>query len=433
MNCGSGPPHRSCSLSGWLRVEVVRRLAVVAALGLAPELFGDDALRQAAEAIEQNDFPAAISHLVEALTDDPNNVNARFNLAYAYQATGAESEAIEEYFRIVEQQPDLAPARQNLGTLLMRGQRFGAAARQFAHLASLQPEDTALQLQLADSSLRAGDAETAVSAYRRAVEMGEESLDVLVGFAGALVNTGRLIEAVPVYLRATRIDASVEELLLVVAEKLQAAGLREDAMELYRRYARNRPDDPNIQHQLGLLLLEEGNLRAARAVLERAVASEPTADRHAALAEVFRLEGMKDTATNHLRLAAEAAPENADYGVRYATALLQNRQFKEAVDQYLVACQADPSSQEAWNGLALAAYQLDNFAGALKALQNAESLGPAPPASVYLKAVVSDRLQYYEEAQAAYRAFLELQPAMPDEVWKAEQRLSTLAKVLKKR
>ena len=54
-------------------------------------------------------------------------------------------------------------------------------------------------------------------------------------------------------------------------------------------------------------------------------------------------------------------------------------------------------------------------------------------ASVYLKALGLDKLQQYEQAQTAYGTFLAMKPDMQDEVWKAEQRLKTIEKVLAKR
>ena len=395
--------------------------------------FGDDPLRQAAEALEANDYAAAIPLLEAALQDQPGNANARFNLAYACQASGDEDAAIRHYRLIAEQRPDLISARQNLATLLMRAGEFSAAAAQYAAVAENRPEDTSVQLLLAEAHFRSGNPEASAAAYMRLVDAGSGTVEVLLGLARALVESQRLVEAVPYYLRAATLDPRVESMLPSVVDSLEQAGLRRDALELYRRYARNHPEDAAVQEEVGIRLLDVGNLRASRAALERAVAAEPNASRHAALAEVLRRYGDAGAAREQLRLATQAAPQDTAVRVRYATALLQAQDYGRAVQQYLAACETDPRNQDAWNGLALAAFQLENFAGALRALEEAEKLGHAPPASVYLKALALDRLQMYEEAQRAYSAFLAAAPEMPDEVWKAEQRLRTIGKVLAKR
>lgn len=413
--------------------QTVRSAVGIAALIAASGAYADDALRAAAEALARDDYAAAIPHLEAALEDDPDNVNARFNLAFARQSTGGEDEAIRHYRFISQKQPDLVAARQNLAILLAGEGEFGEAAVEFAAVAAARPGDPAIPLLEADAWLRAGDAPAAAAAYRRALAADEASLDALVGLAGALAEAGRLVEAVPYYLRAAEADAAVGEALPDLARRLEQAGSAHDALELYRRYARNRPGDASVQEDVGIRLLESGNARAAAAALELAVAAEPSANRHAALAEALRQLGKRDAAREQLRLAAQAAPGDAGARVRYATALLREQDYDRAAQHFLAACEADPASQDAWNGLGLASFQLGNFAGALRALRESERLGPPPAASVYLKALAADRLQQYEDAQAAYRAFLALNPDMPDEAWKAEQRLVVIGKVLAKR
>ena len=227
----------------------------------------------------------------------------------------------------------------------------------------------------------------------------------MLGLAEALVESGRVVEAVPYYLQAAAIDPELKNALPGIADRLDQAGATQDALELYRRYARERPDVVAVQEEVGIRLLEAGNSRAAKAALERAVAIEPTAARHGALAEAYRMAGDFDAARTQLRLAAEADPEDAEGRVRYATALLKQQDYDAAAREYLGAAAADPRSQDAWNGLALTAFQLSDFPLALRALQESERLGTPPPASVYLKALALDRLQSYEQAQAAYRAF----------------------------
>ena len=392
-----------------------------------------DALRDAAEALERSDFAAAIPHLEAAIEEDPENVNARFNLAYAYQSTGAEEAAIGHYRRIVVEQPDLIPARHNLATLLMQAGNFAEAATEFRAVAAARPDDPEARSLAAEAWRMARNWKAAVEAYQRILEHDGTSLQTLLGLAEALVESGRVVEAVPYYLQAAAIDPGFNNALPGIADRLERAGATQDALELYRRYARERPDDAAVQEEVGIRLLEAGNSRAAKAALERAVAIEPTAARHGALAEAYRMVGDIDAARTQLRLAAEADPGDAQGRVRYATSLLKQQDYDAAAQQYIAAAVADPRSQDAWNGLALAAFQLGDFPLALRALQESERLGTPPPASVYLKALALDRLQSYEQAQAAYRAFLALEPAMPDEVWKAEQRLRTIDKVLAKR
>ncbi len=411
----------------------MRRFIGVVVLCCAPGTLGADSLRQASEALEKDDFEAAIPHLEAAVEEDPGNTNARFNLAYAYQATGEDADAIQQYRRIAEEQPDLVAARQNLATLLMRAGNHAEAVGEFEAVAAARPDDFAVRLMLAAALRESGAPEASTTAYRQALDLDESSLDALLGLAGALEELGRLSDAVAFYLRAAAIDPDLEDALPEIAGRLEQSGARQDAVALYRRFARSRPDNADVQEHVGILLLEDGNLRAAAASLERAVAIAPNAARHAALAEAYRGGGDSDAARKHLQLAAEAAPGDAGIRIRYANALLQQRDFEQAAEQYWAACQADAQARDAWNGLAFAMFQLENYPVALRALQQAEPLGEPLPASVYLKALAQDKLQLYELAQASYRAFLAMSSGMREEEWKAQQRLKTIARVLAKR
>ena len=392
-----------------------------------------DALRQAAEALDRNDYAAAIPHLESALASDPENVNARFNLAYAFQAAGDNESAVRHYRLVASQQPDLLPARQNLANLLMRSGRFSDAAEEYEAIAEARPGDTQILHLLATARREAGDPEAAARAFGSILEIDSASLEAVVGLAQALDAAGRLLEAVPYYLRAASTDPDLKELLPGIAGRLEEAGARQDALELYRRYARDRPDDAAVQEEIGIRLLEENNVRSATPALERSVAVEPTAQRHAALAEAYRRSGASDAAHHQLRLAAQAAPGDPEIRVRYANSLLKRKEFEHAAREYLAACEADPGHRDAWSGLAFAMFQLGNFPASLRAIQESEKLGPSPPATVYLKALGWDKLQQYEQAQDSYRAFLAMEPDMQDEVWKAQQRLKTIEKVLAKR
>ena len=131
--------------------------------------------------------------------------------------------------------------------------------------------------------------------------------------------------------------------------------------------------------------------------------------------------------------AVSAEPGDARLRLRYATSLLNERRYKEAAEQYLETVKLDPNQAEAWSGLGFTLFQAENYSGALKAIENAAKLAQPKPAQIYLRAIIQDRLQLYEEAKVSYEAFLAAKPAMEDEEWKSRQRLRVIDLVLSKR
>lgn len=411
----------------------MRGLLLSLLIGCASSLLADDALRAAAEALEENDFTAAIPYLETALAADTENSNIRFNLAYAYLQSGDEPRAIEHYQALVTAQPELHRARRNLAMLLMRNERPAEAIEHLAVLAEANPEDFSLHLAWADALDKAGDADAAVEAYRQAAALDGTSTEALLGLGYALVRQQRFSEAVPYYLRAAGIDPSVESMLLQLANGMEQQGQQTDALEIYRRYARNRPDDNAVQERIGLIFLERGRFQAAIEALEKVVAADPTAAARAVLAEAYAHVGDSERGVRQLREAVNADPESVVLRVRYANGLLAMQQFEQAAKHYLAAVERKPDTIDGWNGLAFTMFQLENYPAALKALEQSEKLGSRKPASIYLKALAQDKLQLYAEARSSYEEFLATSPDMEDEAWKAGERVKVIDKVLAKR
>ncbi len=59
-------------------------MAAVAALFLFLAAASDGAIESAAKALDQEDYAKAAELLEEVVADEPDNHNARFNLAFAY-------------------------------------------------------------------------------------------------------------------------------------------------------------------------------------------------------------------------------------------------------------------------------------------------------------------------------------------------------------
>jgi tetratricopeptide (TPR) repeat protein len=182
-----------------------------------------------------------------------------------------------------------------------------------------------------------------------------------------------------------------------------------------------------------MLLLEQGRAVDAIPSLEAVTSASPTAANWAALAHAYQQADQPDKALGALGRALEAEPNDADLRIRYATALLKAEQFEQAGGHYLQATKIDPARAEAWNGLAFCFYKVENFPAALNALQEAAKRAEPMPGNLFLRAVVEDKLQLFEQAKISYEAFLARKPELPDEVWKASQRLKTIEKILSKK
>ena len=101
--------------------------AALAALLVFLAAASDSAIESAAKALDQEDYAKAAELLEKVVADEPDNHNARFNLAFAYTEIKQLGKAIGHYEIVVRQQPELTSARVNLSSLLMQQGEFSRA------------------------------------------------------------------------------------------------------------------------------------------------------------------------------------------------------------------------------------------------------------------------------------------------------------------
>ncbi len=409
------------------------RWALLIALSAAALAAQENPLAGAVDALNHEDFAAAAPLLEQALEADPDNVEARFNLAFAYTQLEQDDRAITEYKKVLARKPDLAQALSNLGMVLLRQDQTAEALPYFAKLCELRPDDARAYYLKGHSLLQTTKPEKAIPALQRAVELDPQYSLAHLELGQALADLQRFDAAAESYERAAAIDPQLASYQFELAEKVEQAGDKATAVELYKKYLSDRPDEVAVRERVGFLLLELKRYPEAIAELEKAVKQSPSAANQAALAQAYAAGKERDKALEKWAEAVRSEPGDADLRLRYATSLLNALQYKEAAQQYLETVKLDPKQAEAWSGLGFTLFQVENYPGALKAVENAAKLADPKPAEIYLRAIIQDHMQMYEEAKASYEMFLAANPSMEDEEWKARQRLHVIDLVLSKR
>ena len=403
-------------------------LLMVATLAAASH----ELVQRANEALKDLNFTLAAELLEEALADDADDFETRFQLAYAYTQLGQDDKAIEHYLRVVTAEPDLLAARANLSLLLMRKERPGDALPHLRAVTQARPNDPGFQLFLARALLSTERIDEAIPAFQRASELDGSSADATLGLGQALARKERFDEAAEAYRRAAALDPSLARMLLELAETLERRGDIDQAVALYREYLASNKDALEVKEHVGILLVNEKRYEEAIELLAPAAEHSPTPANLEALAQAYLMTERRDEALPLLRNALSADASNNELLIRYANVLLHAGETEKAAQHYHAAVKQDPDHPEAWNGLAFSLYRLENFPGALKALAEASVKAPLKPAAIYLQAITEDKVQLYEEALASYQQFLATNPGMEDEEWKSRQRIKAILRVLEK-
>jgi predicted Zn-dependent protease len=235
-------------------------------------------------------------------------------------------DALDGYNRILELDPEHDTARMRLATLQLEQLKAAEAAPHLERLRQRQPDNSAVAVVLA--RCRAQLAQQA-----EAEQLLEEVLARDPHFGPALAERGRLALSrgqsgrAETWLReALAQDPGNHRLRYHLAQCLSQNGKKAEAEaenRLVEKLARDmkrletittaemqqRPHDPALHHELGLLMLDRGQVEEAVLWLQRALKENPTyVPAHQTLAEYYRKVGDQERAAYHRRFLPTAPP-----------------------------------------------------------------------------------------------------------------------------
>ena len=348
------------------------------------------------QALDQHDYPRAIEAFQKAISAEPADYAAHFNLGFAYTMAGQDADAVTEYKKALDLHPGIYEAQVNLANSLFRLNRFADAD----------------------------------AAYRGALLLKTDSAAAESGLGRTLAHQDNFTEAEPHYRKAAALDPSYKDFLL------ELASLDEDHQHVAEAIAmlREFPSNPTAQEHLGALLVESGQSAEAIPPLEFAVAQSPTPANRLELAQAYSKEKQLAKAEVLAAAVLANAPEDNEVRMFYGRLLRDQRKFPEAAAQFQAAADRQPQLVAAWNELAGVLLISEKYPEALAAFDRVRALGAETPANLFFRATAYDHLNRAKEALDNYNGFLAASKgAFPNQEFQARQRVLTLQRELGKR
>lgn len=391
-------------------------------------------LEKAERALAEKDYRGAAAALEEFIAVEPASAYVHFQLGYTYTALDRPEDAVREYRRATELDPQMAEAHLNLGLVLL-DRDAASAVPAFQRAAALLPKRARPHFLLGLALERCEQPVEAVAAYRRAVELDADDFEFHFALARTLLSLGRFPEAEAEFRKALEIRPGMPAATLGWAESLVGQEKFEAAVEAFAAYLAKAPDDPESRVQLASLLLDLGREEEALAQLERAQQAgyeSVTVLKMRADAHVRR--GEWEAATEALSRAVELQPANAALRARLGRVWLERRDFAAAERELLAAFNADPSLTDALRDLVSTFYLAEKYPQTLRALDLLQQREELPPGSWFIRATCYDKLGQKAEALAAYEKFLSLDDGRNDtQTFQARHRARLLARELRRR
>ena len=379
------------------------------------------------KALDQKRYDAAVESFTKAIAADPKDYAAHFNLALAYSMEGKNAQAVAEYRQTLILKPDLYEAEINLGIVLLKQKQPAEAVPMLEKAVAQKPKESRPSFYYGEALLETGDAAKAETAFQTALTLDPRSAPAEYGLAQALLKENRLADAAPHFQKAAEIDPHYRDGLLQLAQAYEDAHQPALAIPLYRQF----PDDPGAQEHLGQLLLAAGDAADAAQRLEAVVATSPTTANRIALADAYLKAKEPEKALPLIEAALEATPNDFALVMAHGRILRDQRKFEGAAQDFARAATIDPRNWEGWSELAGVLVMMNNYPGAIAALDQLRALHAEKPGHLFLRAIVLDHEHQLKPAVQSYEQFLELSKGQfPDQEFQARQRVRIITNEL---
>jgi tetratricopeptide (TPR) repeat protein len=384
-------------------------------------------LQQATEAINKNDFSAALDPLQKFIAERPGEPYAHFQLGYAYAGLKRWEEAKGEFSRAIGLDPKMAPAHLNLGLVLMDSDP-GGAAEAFRRAADLQPTESRPRYLAGLALEHAGTFTEAIEQYRAALVISPKDYECHFALGRALLRTNDASGAEEQFREAIAARGDSAPARLGLANALLAQKKYEAGTDALAEYLKLNPGDRAEHFERALALMEIDRYDDALAELDRAeTGSAPTADGLKMRGDIYlHLEKWKE-ASDTLAQAIRQTPQDQQLLEWLGHVEIELHDYPTAISLLGKIVANDPQAAEPLRDLVNAFFLNGDYAATIGAMDRLAKLETPKTISWFVRAICYDKLSKKAEAIEAYQKFLDLDYGQNDtQDFQARRRALTL-------
>jgi predicted Zn-dependent protease len=401
----------------------------------------DPLLTQANEALQKQDYPAALKLLTALSEKSPKDAHLLYDLGLSQDAlaqTPAQtSEAEATYRRAIDADPSYFDPHLALGLLLARTGRRAEARSELHQATTLSTDSPALKARAFRALARldqASNPSAASDELLSALKLSPETPDDIL-LSGELAEaSGDPASAEAAYRRLLASDPGNHDAAAALTHLLLQQRKPDQAATLLAAALAKDPGNPTLNAQLADLYEQQNKPAEALPIAEELHTAHPDDSNFTRLlARLYVSNQQYDKAAPLYATLVAASPKDPVLLDDYANALIYLKRFSEA-EALLKRAVAQPSAfpsknafGEAASHLAFAAASNNDPTTTLQALTLRGTVLPNSPGSLFLEATAHDKLHQIKQATDLYRQFLSVANGQfPDEEWEARHRLITL-------
>ena len=392
----------------------------------------------AAEAeITKNNLLKAESLLQNALAQSPKDFQGWYDLGFVHDALNKPAEAISDYKKSIELNPNIFESNLNLGLLLAQQGNNSEAEKYLSAATRLKPN-----VQSENAMTRAWMAlgrviedrnpQQGLNAFHEAARIQPRNAAPHLAIATLLEKQGQLTQARGEYKLASSFGSTADDrraALTGLVNTAVATNSSAEAESALREYLTQNPKDASAHLMMGRLLANQDKKEEAIAELNQAAGSQDPQilrERGQLLAELKRY----DEAAQSYKQLIQQNPKDANARHQYGVVLMQLRRFQEALPELIAALKIDPALGAAYGDVAVAASENKQYALSIQALDARAKMMPETAATHFLRATAYDNMKEFPKATAEYKEFLaSADGRYPEKEWQARHRLIAIEKL----
>ncbi len=237
---------------------------------------------------EEGKFVQAIDEFKKAVQEDPQSASLRVELASAYLRHRRIREAVQEAENAIRLDSHSLEAHKLLGQIyyssianedLNRGpassENLKKAVQEYETIARLDPADSSSMLSLSNLYRYDGQTDKAITTLKKFLEMVPSSEAGLANLAQIYSDQGNFKEAINVFQKALQANPESPRILSELAYTYEQSKDYKNAIETYRKALTADEDSLDLRRGLAQALIEDGQDQSAEKEYVRILESDP--------------------------------------------------------------------------------------------------------------------------------------------------------------
>ena len=233
------------------------------------------------------------------------------------------------------------------------------------------------------------------------------------------LRSGAIEDALAAYARAVEQDPSYAPAHLALGDYARRVGKPSEALSHFKDAYAVAPKDLTTLNNLGVQYADLQDPRQAVALFREAIAARDNASSRINLANALVSLEARDEALQHLRRAAQLAPDSVVVLTRLAEVLLAKGELDDA-ERALKRSLGVKETPNAWLTLGGVYLERKAYGQAIQAFERLLGLRPEHHAASFLLARALHQAGRGREAKAAYRRYMEFAAGRADEAKRLE-------------